>query len=242
MTTAIASGAADEARTQTSAPPTPEQRPSWRFCDMHLKVGDPVQVELPAHLGRVSVRVVGWVEGHCLILTVPHTASGRLGLHIGENVVVRVFTGRSAFAFRCAVLRSTLKPSDYLHLSFPTTIDGVHVRSSPRVRIALPASATPAAGSEARAVSVDNIGSTGALLVSPSRLGGPGDRIEVAFDLVLHDVPVSLALQAEIRSEDTDDRGMVRHGVAFVAPGPNDRLALAALVWFHMYENPQLRA
>jgi hypothetical protein len=210
---------------------------------MRLKVGDRVQIEPPAQLGggRVSAKVVGWVEGYSLVLTLPHTPSGRLCLHAGESVVVRVFTGRSAFAFGCSVLRSTLKPPcDYLHLSFPDVIDGVDVRSSPRVRIGLAAKVTPPAGTEPVPATIDNIGSTGALLVSEAPLGSPGDRIQVAFDLVLHDVPVSLALGAEIRSADAGDGAHVRHGVAFVEPSANDRLVLAALVWFNMYENPKL--
>jgi hypothetical protein len=243
MTTGIDSDATDRAALETPPPAAAPGRLSWRFRDMRLKVGDRVQIELPVQLGsaRVSARVVGWVEGYSLVLTLPHTSAGRLCLHAGEKVVVRVFTGRSAFAFGCSVLRSTLKPPcDYLHLSFPDVIDGVDVRSSPRVRIGLAAMVTPAGGGEAVAATIDNIGSTGALLVSQAPLGSPGGRIRVAFELVLHEVPISLALEADIRSEDAGEGGHFRHGVAFVEPSPNDRLVLAALVWFNMYENPKL--
>jgi hypothetical protein len=210
-----------------------------RFRDMHLKVGDRVQLEPPPHaqLGRLSSLVVGWVERQSLILTVPRTASGRLSLQPGELVVVRAFTGRSAYAFCCSVLRKAANPLDYLHLSFPEAIDGVDVRTSPRFRLRMPAKIA-AKGATAVAALIDNMGATGASVACGEPLGRVGERIEVAFDLVLHDVPVALALQAEIRAVDAAG-GVHRHGVCFVDPSPNDRLVLAAFVWFNMYENPE---
>lgn len=257
MTDAIDESALESALNEPAAPvgeadacaPAPEaavaEKPPCRFRDMRLKVGDRVQVQPPAQIGvgRVSAKVVGWVECQSLILTVPQTPVGRLCVQAGECVVVRAFTGRSAFAFSCTVLRSTAKPSDYLHLSFPDRIDGVDVRSSPRFRIQLPAQVSVAGGNEPHAVTIDNIGSTGALLVCDYPLGAVGDGIDVAFDFELHDVPVALALRAEIRTLDqSPDATQFRHGVAFVEPSANDRLILAALVWFHMYENPKLSA
>ncbi|MPZ45684.1 MAG: hypothetical protein GEV05_20285 [Betaproteobacteria bacterium] len=241
MTTTIDEAPPDPA-TATAAP---SAKPSWQFRDMRLKVGDRVQVEPPAQVGagRVSAKVVGWVEGQSLILTIPQTPAGRLYLHAGECVVVRAFTGRSAFAFSCSALRGTVKPCDYLHLSFPDRIDGVDVRSSPRFRLGLPARVQLAQGAEAVQVTIDNIGSTGALLVCDSPLGATGDSVEVAFDVVVHDVPVSLALRAQIKTADqAADTAHYRHGVFFVEPSTNDRLILAALVWFNMYENPKLSA
>jgi hypothetical protein len=225
--------------------PAPEAKPPCRFRDMRLKVGDRVQIAPPAQTGagRLSASVVGWVEGRSFIVTIPQTPVGRLCLHAGEIVVVRAFTGRSAFAFSCTVLRSTVQPCDYLHLTFPDRIDGVDVRSSPRFRLGLPAQVKPAAGAEAIQATIDNIGSTGALLVCDNPLGATGDTVEVAFDVVLHEIPVSLALRAEIKTVDQSAGGaQVRHGVFFLEPSTNERLTLAALVWFNMYENPKLSA
>ena len=225
--------------------PVPAAKPAFQFRDMRLKVGDRVQIEPPSQLGagRVSAKVVGWVEGQNLILTIPQTPAGRLCLHAGEHVVVRAFTGRSAFAFSATVLRGTAKPVEFLQLSFPDRIDGVDVRSSPRFRLGLPASVRPAGGSEPVSATIDNIGSTGALLVCGTALGAVGDSIEMAFDIVLHEVPVSLALCAEIRTaEQGAESAQYRHGVSFVEPSTNDRLIMAALVWFNMYENPKLSA
>jgi hypothetical protein len=243
MTTAIEEPSLDPAI--AGRPRAAAARPPCRFSDMRLKVGDRVQVEPPAQMGagRVSAKVVGWVDGKSLILTVPQTPTGRLCLHAGECVVVRAFTGRSAYAFSCTALRSTIKPSEYLHLSFPDRIDGVDVRSSPRFRVALPAQVRLSEDSEPHPATIDNIGSTGALLVCGHPLGAVGDGLHVAFEVVLHDVPASLNLRAQIRTaEQAPGAAQYRHGVVFVEPGDHDRLILAALVWFNMYENPKSSA
>ena len=156
---------------------------------------------------------------------------------------MRAITGRSAFAYGCSVHRNVTKTSDYLHLSFPDAIDGVDVRSSPRFRVGLAAQVTTTVSATPFPATIDNIGSTGALIVCDSPLGEVGEVLQVAFGFVLHDVPVSLQLRAEIRTvEETAEQLCYRHGVAFVEPDPNDRLVLAALVWYNMYENPKLSA
>jgi hypothetical protein len=240
MTTSISDPSPKEA---APADLTAGHKRSFQFREMRLRVGDRVQVEPPPQVGssRASARVVGWVEGQCIILTGPQIGARRTYFQAGEVVVVRVFTGRSAFAFGCTVLKTTATPVDYVHLSFPDSIAGVDVRSSPRVRLNLGAKAA-AQDAEARDATIDNIGCTGALIVCGHPLGAVGDSVSVEFDVVLHDVPVSLSLRAAIRSIDNAGDGPHRYGVSFVDPGPNDRLILAALIWFNMYENPRLSA
>jgi hypothetical protein len=215
---------------------------------MRLRVGDRAQLEPPTQTGtgRILVRVVGWVEAHSLIVTGPQSIGGRLTLLEGELVMLRVFTGRSAFAFRCSVLNKYTPAFDYLQLSFPQRVDGVEVRSSPRVHIDLPAKVTLASGGSPVEARIDNIGTTGALLDTAAPLGAKGDTLKVDFDLVLHEIPVSLSLNATIRTvqsdEAPDSTSRHRYGVSFIEPVASDRLILAALVWFHMYENPNLTA
>jgi c-di-GMP-binding flagellar brake protein YcgR len=238
--------APSEGGTAPERTPAHDARPACSFRDMRLKVGDRAQLEPPPRAGseRVPVRVVGWIENESLIVTVPQSPRGRLTLLEGEDVMLRVFTGQSAFAFRCAVLKRNSQAFDFLQLTFPDHVEGVAVRNSPRVRIGLPAKVTGASGGTPMDARIDNLGATGALLDSFAPLGARGDSLKVDFDMVLHEVPVSLSLSATIRSAQTDEpsEGAPRHrcGVSFVELTPNDRLILASLVWFHMYENPKL--
>lgn len=232
-----------EAARPVPAPRKQGESAPCRFGDARFQVGDVVQVEPPAYtgFGRLTSKVVGWVEDQVLLLTIPRTAKGRLCLSTGEALVVRGFTGSRAFAFECTVLKNTSAPRNYLQLSYPQSVDGVEVRNSPRFRLRLPAEVSCKAGAGIGGT-VEDIGSSGALVSAESRLGEIGDAIALRFDLVLHDVSVSLALQASIRSVQQPAAGKLHyHGVAFVDPSSNDRLVLAALVWFHMYEKPHLR-
>lgn len=226
------------------APPgTPEKLELCSFADMRLKVGDRAQLSPPAQMAvaRLPVRIVGWVEGRSLITSAPATATGRLALQKDEHVLLRVFTGSSAFAFRSTVLKALRPPFEYLHLSFPDRVEALEIRNSPRYRVDLPAKAGPAGGEPAAKARVDNLSATGALVSSESPLGQVGGKLRVAFDFELHGVPSSLSLDATIKSAKPPEGegGRHLHGVAFDAPAPNDQLLLRALVWYEMYEHPR---
>jgi hypothetical protein len=214
------------------------------FRGMHLKVGDRAQLEPPCQsaAGRVTVRVVGWVEGRSLIMTAPHTAAGRLALDSGEIVLMRTFTGRSAFAFRCSVLRKSSPALEYLHLSFPEKIESIDVRNSPRCLLDLPVTLTLARGGRPEA-KLKNISVDGALLESAEPFGNQGDSVQLSFGLTLHGVPVMLAVKAEIKNingfEHPDGSPGHQHGVRFQDLTPNDRLVLGALVFHRIYEHPE---
>jgi hypothetical protein len=215
-----------------------------QFRGMHLKVGDRAQLEPPCQgaAGRVTVRVVGWVEGRSLIVTAPHTPAGRLVLDSGEIVLVRTFTGRSAFAFRCSVLRKSSPPLEYLHLSFPERIESIDVRNSPRCLLELPVTLTLARGGAPEA-KLKNVSVDGALVESAEPFGNQGDSLQLSFGLTLHGVPVTLAVKGEIRNtnsfERPDGSPGHHHGVLFQDLTPNDRLILGALVFHRIYEHPE---
>lgn len=244
METAQEQTAAGEAPA-TPAPASPPKAAPHTFADMRMKVGDRAQLEPPSQMnaGRVPVRIVGWVEGRSLIVTVPMTNSGRLALQKGENVLLRVFTGSSAFAFKGTVLKAPRPPFDYLHLTFPDKVEGLEVRSSPRYRVNIEARAVPAGGAGAVDARIDNISATGAMIESAEPLGSAGEEIKLDFDFSLHGVPSALKLTATIRTaksaEDAAGAPRHQHGVTFKDPPPHDLLLLRALVWYEMHEHPR---
>jgi len=214
------------------------------FADMRLKVGDQVYLEPPMAVagGRATVTVLGWLEGTSLIVTAPQNAAGRLALQEDELVLLRAFTGTSAYAFRAAVLKTARQPFHHLHLSFPDKVEGVAVRNSPRCRLRLPARI----GVEGRAPgegSILNIGTTGALIESAEALECGQGLIQIGFAFELHGVPVSLELRAKVCGEKNipaaDATAPRQYGVEFAQMQPNDRLILGSLVWYRMYEYPR---
>lgn len=210
---------------------------------MRLHVGDQMSLEprMPLVGGRPTVRLVGWLEGTSVLVTMPQNASGRVPLQEGDEVLVRAFNGQSAFGFRTVVLRAGYTPFAYLHLGFPRNIEQVQIRSSYRTRVDLPA--TIAAGNKSGiAACIINIGTTGALIETAKAIEETTGALGIAVDFELHGAPVSLELQAKVRTakrlapKDSSERQQL--GVEFKDLKPNDKLALGSLLWYRMHEYP----
>jgi len=225
----------------------PEETPplaiASTFAEMRLKVGDQVSLE-PRHRiagGRATVKVLGWLEGVSLMVTIPQNTAGRVFLQEDEQVLMRAFTGKSAFAFRTAVLRAAYQPFQYLHIGFPVEVERVQIRNSFRFRVNLPASIV-LAGKRGRPGSIVNIGTTGALIETPEAIDTDASSIRITTSFELHGAPVSLDLGATVRIAKSESlgHGMPRHlyGVEFNDLKPNDRLVLGSLLWYHMHEHP----
>jgi len=214
------------------------------FSDMRLKVGDQIHLEPPRRVagGRATVTIIGWLEGQSVITTAPQNSAGRLAMQEGELVLLRAFTGKSAFAFRVAVLRVAYQPFNYLHLGFPEKIEGVAIRSSPRCWLRLPAQVN-VGESEGCLGNILNIGTTGALIEVAEALQKEQNQIKLSFSFELHGVAVSLNLTAQVCGEksvsNVDGVPLPQYGVEFQNLQPNDRLILGGLVWYRMYEHPR---
>lgn len=231
----------DASTEDKAAAPKPVPVPAT-FAEMRLKVGDRIPVELPRgpKAERIFGKVVGWVEESSFLITLPQRVLNAGLLKDGEHVLLRAFTGRSAFAFSTPVLKIEHYPYTYLHLKFPDKIEAVTVRGSFRHGIRLPATIT----AEGKVIigSILNIGTAGARLSVAEPLVGE-KPIKLATRIDLQGVPVVLELTALVRSSKstTDEKGVTRHehGVEFIELQPNDSLALGNLLWYQMYMHPE---
>ncbi|NMF87760.1 flagellar brake protein [Aromatoleum petrolei] len=235
------------AQTSTIAPAQtspPGQRKTFAFRDMHLQVGDRLQLECPAPLGigKVFVRVLGYLDNTSLIVTAPVFGGQRVNLVDNDVVVVRAFSRQSAFAFRASVLRTCRLPFDYLHLSFPEVVHGTVIRKSTRVRTCLATKCSTHDEPPLDAV-IENISSTGVLLAAARSPGAHGEIVRLEFDARLHDVDTHMSVDAEVVSihaePDSPDGGTaVRCGLEFRDLPPSDRMVVKALVYQQIIENP----
>lgn len=230
-----------------AAAPRPAGRaplPPSSFADMRLKVGDQIHLEPPRWVagGRATVNMLGWLEGASVMVSAPQNAAGRLVLQEGDQVLLRAFTGRSAYAFRAAVLKAAHLPFHYLHLSYPDKVEGVEVRKSPRCRLHLPAAIT-AGGKAASAGTILDLGTAGALIETAEPLEPEPGLLQIAFSFELHGVPVSLELRAQVCGAKSGSAAKAaprrQYGVEFTKLQPSDRLILGSLVWYQMYEHPR---
>lgn len=223
---------------------TPAHRRTFSFRDMHLQVGDRLQLECPAQLGigKVIVRVVGYLENTSLIVTAPVIGGQRVNLVDNDLVVVRAFSRESAFAFRSSVRRVCRLPFEYLHLSFPEVVQGTVIRKSTRVRTCIAAKCSANGNIPLDAV-IENISSTGVLLAAARNPGARGELVRLDFDARLHDVDTHMSVDAEIvaihaETSSPDGDTAVRCGLEFRNLQPNDRMVVKGLVYQQIIENP----
>lgn len=227
-----------------ASPDTPAEE--YRFVDMNIKPGDRVQLQLVSQPGqpRHIVRVIGYLDNIGVLVTAPFRQGTRVDILEDETLVVRVFSGQNAFAFRSGVMRVCRLPFDYLHLSFPQRIQGSMVRKAARVRVETSARRVADETTRGDEITIENISASGALLRSPSIVGDNDEIIRLDFAVTLHEVETSLQLKARIRNTQRDetrrDKGVeYNHGVEFIELTPNERMILRSLVYQQMIERPE---
>lgn len=223
-----------------------EAQRGFTFEEMRLAVGDRLQIECTASTGvrRAFVRVVGYMDGVSLLVTTPVAGGRRVELVENDPVIVRVFSRQSAFAFRASVLRACKLPFDYVHLSFPESIQGSVIRKATRVRTELPVTVSvEQPGGEPTPGTVLNISASGLLLRTRAALGDRGSPVRLRFELPLHGIDTGLELSASIRNvrEDADEEGIdYQYGMDFHELQPSDHMVVKAFVYQTIIEHPRL--
>lgn len=230
-----------------------QQTRTFTFEDMRLKPEDRLQLEPPAMLARerFSVKVIGFLKGASMLVTVPLTASGlRLQLMENEKVVMRSFTGQNAFGFACYIRKIIKLPYEYMHLSIPEAVEGITVRKAPRIRTRIIASVQDETSGVAGKLSalISDISASGVSLEAKEQLGDKGDVLNLAFRVLLHNIEAYLTVKGIIRAVINNDdgngvqSGMVRHGIEFHDLRPNDSVILQSMIYQQIIENPQKMA
>lgn len=229
----------------TNAPP---ERKTYTFGEMQLSIGDRLQVECRRILQerRALVRLIGYVDGLSLIVSTPVISGKRVELVEGDDIIVRAFSRQNAFAFRCTALRICRLPLDYVHLSFPTVIQGSVIRQSARVKTDIAVEVRNVSQSETPVATgrIANISATGALLCTRGMLARRGDQLEMRFILTLHETDMSLKVMAEVLSAHPAAEGEnpdpeLSFGVGFREPSPDARVQIKSFVYQQIIEHPR---
>jgi c-di-GMP-binding flagellar brake protein YcgR len=201
------------------------------FEALNLQVG--VRLQFITHRRVKPVpyfsSLVGYVKDEFIIVKIPLENGSPIGLNEGERITIRVFSGVNVCSFACTVLRVFTRPLLYVHLSFPTEIQGSSLRSAIRVKTDIPARARNAAWPDSAAVdcTLVNVSVTGARVDAPMPLPSNDDLVSLQFMLALPGAkePWQVDTMARVRNvtvekSDANSSEIHCHGVQFIDLDP----------------------
>lgn len=206
-----------------------------------IRVGDSLHMQSSAEAPRLLVKLIGYLKGRGLIVTVPGAEGEFVMLKEGQSFVCRFFLGQNAYAFTTTVAKQTSVPFPHLHLSYPREVRGLEIRKGSRVEVELITAVTMDHDGESKQSSgkIVNVSTGGLALRAKTPLGCKGDVINVKFKIQVGDVQTFIVFDSIIRavSQDAGDPAMpYLHGLQFMAPEPNMAMALTAFVYQQIVE------
>lgn len=228
----------DESQGNTSAPSREELRP---LEEIKLGIGDTLHLQSQSEGTplRYAVKLIGYLRGKGLIVTTPLQDGKVLLMRDGQSFIVRLFSGKSVYAFPANIFKVANVPYPHLHLTWPKQVKGLVIRRGARANVNLIAATTDAKGN-AGAARLENLSTGGCSLFSTTRLGNPDDRIRIKFRVLVSEVEQYLDLEGVVRSvqlnADIGAAQPMQHGVQFVNPPPSEQIALTAYVYHALFE------
>ena len=195
------------------------------FEMMNLQVGMRLQFITHRRVKPVQYfsSLIGYIKDEYILLKIPMENGAPIALTEGERLTIRVFSGIKVCSFACTVERIFGRPLFYVHVSFPTSVQGTRLRTAMRVKTELPAHLT-GSGTHGKPVacSIVNLSVSGALVTSPERL--PGDEQEIVLQFSLKAPPddqeVHISARAAIRNVNTtkaaDGSDVFTYGMQFI--------------------------
>lgn len=214
----------------------------FRFEDVRLDIGDALQLQSQGDGGqsRFYVKLIGYLKGKSVIVSTPTVDGKVLLMREGQAFVVRMFSGKSVYAFGATVSKVANVPFPHLHLSYPNEVRGLVVRSGARARVNLICAVTGADG-RSHAASLVDLSVGGAMLTAKGPIGGRDDGLSIKFRVVVSDVEEYLTVPAILRSVHAavaadGEVPQVSHGVQFGDLPHSEKVVLSAFVYRTLFE------
>lgn len=181
--------------------------------ELALEVGDHLQIQFTGDdETRYSSRVIGYLPGQSLVVTTPKVDGHVMPVSEGKEAIVRLMSGNTIVGFTVKVIMVSVRPYPHLHLSFPQDVQAVTVRKALRVtlnmtasvRACLTDSAEVDLAQEPQAVTIQDMSTSGALLIADKRLVEEGQHIAIALRLDVADSTEDILLPAIVRNIRTE--------------------------------------
>ena len=198
----------------------------YDFETMNLQVGTRLQFITHRRVKPVQhfSSLIGYVKDEYIILKIPMESGAPIALAEGQRLTIRVFSGVKVCSFACTVERVFARPLFYVHVSFPTSVQGTSLRTAMRVKVDLPARLAGSGGA-GQACNIVNLSVTGALIESKSRLPQDDDGLTLQFVLKAppDDQEVRISARASVRNVNVvqaRDGEVFTYGVQFLELDP----------------------
>ncbi len=87
---------------------------------------------------RVKTRLTGGLKGEYLIIGTPRVNGQIVPLRDGRDIVIRYIQEGAVFGFASKIMRTIGQPFNLAIVSYPTAIEEVSLRRSPRIPVVIP--------------------------------------------------------------------------------------------------------
>ncbi len=212
------------------------------FDDIKLDIGDTLQLQSQGEgpQSRFYVRLIGYLKGRSIIVTTPTQDGKVLLMREGQGFVVRMFSGKSVYAFGTSIHKVANVPFPHLHLNYPGQVRGLVVRRGARARVNLIAAVVGADG-RSHAASLVDLSTGGAMLTARLPMGAKDDRLLLKFRVVVNEIEEYLSIPAVLKSvhagaASEGDSPLINHGVQFEELPHNQQVVLSAFVYRVLFE------
>ena len=209
--------------------------------EIKLGIGDPFQIQTQVDQteNRYYVKLIGYLKGKSVLVTAPQQEGNLCYIKEGQAFVVRFFSGKNAYAFSANVIRAANVPFPHLHLSYPSQVRGLVIRSGERVNARIICTVSIPEDTKTVAVPglLTNISIGGALLSSKRKLGEKNDLLAIKFRIFIRDIEFYMTIDATVCSVSKDEVGEFLHGLRFAGLPNEMAIALTAFVYQKLAES-----
>ncbi|MCW8886617.1 MAG: flagellar brake protein [Motiliproteus sp.] len=215
-----------------------------QFEELRFPVGERLRLEVRSPKARYSVFYVGHVQNQTLILSMPVKNGKVQPIPDGSPVTIRFIASNRACAFTARVQRHQLKPFPMLCISYPSSVEAVMIRKTPRVQSRLIVSLDEVeegilGGGWPRQAVCSDISLHGARIESGDLLAEVDEQFLMTARMKVGEVDQLLLSRCVVRNlEDFEDpfsgEYRVIHGVEFMDMDEETRLTLSGFVYQQM--------
>lgn len=202
-----------------------------------LNIGDTLQLQFQSEseTSRCVVTLIGYLADQGVIVTTPMLNGSVMMIREGQIFVVRLFSGKTAYAFTAEANKITNVPFPHMHLSYPKEVRGLVVRGSSRARANIICHASVEGGSGFACVARD-ISIGGALIAAKDKIGEVGSKLALKLRVRVNDAEHMLALNCVIRSVNpnrttAEEAPTMLHGLSFENVSSQDTLVISTLLY-----------